>query len=133
MINNVYPDKQRAKALVEMAKITMERLKTTAILNFPSNTMTDYYDIIHKLLEAIGLLDGVKARGEGAHQEIIDYICKNHNLGESTRIFLQDMRDYRNRIYYEGFMVKKEYIQHNLDKINSIVSKLNNLIKDKLV
>lgn len=124
----INPDKQKAKSLHDMSLITLERLKETELEKYPSNSLTDYYDIVRKLMEALNFLEGVKIKGEGAHLKIIDHVCKKYNLSESTRIFLQEMRDYRNRISYEGFYVNKNYISLNKDKIESIINQLNNLI-----
>ncbi|MFA6023486.1 MAG: hypothetical protein WC781_05345 [Candidatus Pacearchaeota archaeon] len=123
----VKPDNQKAKALIEMAKITLERLNKTEIYSYPTNTLTDYYDVIHKLMEALVLYKGIKFKGEGAHQELIDYICKVHNFGESNRIFLQEIRDFRNRISYEGFMINKNYLELNLRKLKEIIKDLSDL------
>ena len=75
------------------------------------------------------LLKGIKTRGDGAHQELIDYVANNYLLEEQTRKFLQQMRDYRNRIAYEGFMVHKNYVSLNEKKIKEIIRQLF----DKLV
>ena len=95
-----------------------------------SNIQGLFDDIIHKLLESLASLEGTKVSGEGAHQELVDYACKKHNLGESTRIFLQEMRDFRNRISYEGFSVTSDYILLNKNKIESIITVLLSLAKD---
>ena len=78
MIIKVQTDKQKAKSLREMAVITFERLKETDKEKYPSNTLTDYYDIMRRLMESLTCLGGVKIKGEGAHQLIIDYICDNY-------------------------------------------------------
>ncbi len=134
MIIKIEPDKQKAIALKKMANITLERLSQTDLEKYPSNTLTDYYDIIHKLMEAISLTNGYKSKGEGAHQELIDWIFKELKLSEQTKEFLQQMRDYRNRITYEGFTVHKNYITLNLKEINKIIdvfsSELNKLLKE---
>ena len=126
MITKIKPDPQKSASLKKMAEITLERLSKTQIEDYPSNTLVDYYDIIHKLMEALTLKAGIKIKEEGAHQELIDYISKIHNFNEQTRQFLQQMRDYRNRISYEGFMVHKNYILLNKEKITSIISFLSN-------
>ncbi len=128
MIIKITPDIQKSKALIEMARITLQRLNTTDIYKYPSNTLTDYYDIIHKLMESLALSKGIKIKGEGAHQELIDYVCKVHNLGESVRILLQEIRDYRNRTSYEGFMVNENYIKQNISRIRDILSSLSKLL-----
>ena len=125
----IKPDKQKARSLIDTAKITLERLKETNIEKYPTNTLTDYYDIIRKLMEALASIDGIKIKGEGAHQKIIDYICKKYDLEESTRLFIQELRDYRNRISYEGFMIKENDIKQNHQKIEGIINKLIKLNK----
>ena len=132
MIINTTPDKAKAKSLTKMATITLERLKETDKEKYPSNTLTDYYDIIRKLMEALNALDGVKIKGEGAHFQIIDYVCDQYKIHISTKQFIQDLRDYRNRISYEGFNVKESFIESNSSKIEKIISLLLKLVKEKL-
>jgi len=90
---NGLPTRRKLELLTQQGRISeihhnviwhkkQEFTKETIIENYPSNTLIDYYDIIHKLLEAITLKAGVKARGEGAHQELIDYVAKQHNIDE---------------------------------------------------
>lgn len=132
MITKTKPDKQKAKALYTMAKITLERLNQLDITKYPTNSLNDYYDIIHKLLEALATMEGVKTQSEGAHHILIDYTCKQHQLSEATRIFLQELRDYRNRISYEGFSIKVEYIAQNKERINTIIKQLSTKIEQQL-
>jgi len=128
MILIIKPDKEKAKSLKNMAQTTIERLKETNTSKYPSNTLKDYYDVIHELMEAISLTKGIKFKGDGAHQELIEYIVKEYNFSEQERIFLQQIRDYRNRISYEGFMINENFIISNDKKIQEIIDKLSNLI-----
>ena len=112
-----------------MADVTLQRLKETDMKKYPTNTLIDYYDVIHKLMEAITLEEGIKIKGEGAHQELIEYISTKYNFEENIRQFLQQMRDYRNRISYEGFMVHKNYIDLNKDRIQKIIKILFKLLE----
>ena len=112
-----------------MAEITLERLNKTDMNKYPSNTLLDYYDVIHKLIEALTLKEGIKIKGEGAHQELIDYIAKQQCIDEQTRQFLQQMRDYRNRIAYEGFMVHRNYINLNKERIQKIINLISCQLK----
>ena len=128
MITKIKPDKQKSESLRKMAEITLQRLNKTDMEEYPSNTLSDLYDIIHKLIEAITLRKGIKMRGEGAHQELIDYIAKQNEIDEQTRQFLQQMRDYRNRVSYEGFMIHKHYINMNKEKIQKIIKHLFGLL-----
>jgi len=112
-----------------MAEITLERLEETDKEKYPSNTLTDYYDVMHKLLEAISIAEGIKIKGEGAHQELIDYIAKHHGLDEQIRQFLQQMREYRNLISYEGFVIHRNFVVLNEEKMKRIVKKLFELLE----
>jgi hypothetical protein len=123
MIIEVESDSNKSKSLKYMAEMSLERLNNTNKLKYPSNTLIDYYDIIHKLLEALTLKIGVKFKGDGAHRELIDFISEKY-LTENSRIFLQEMREYRNSISYEGFIINPEYIGQNEKKINEIIEKL---------
>ena len=125
MRTNIQPDKEKAKALKKMADVTLERLNETPIEKYPTNTLNDFYDILHKLLEAYTLSRGVKFKGEGAHKELVDYGARELSLEEEKRIFLQQMREYRNKISYEGFIIHSNYIKLNRDKINTIIKELD--------
>ena len=125
MITKISPDKQKSESLRKMAEITLERLAKTETEKYPSNTLVDYYDAIHKLLESILLVQGIKVKGEGAHQELIDFMAKQGKIDEPTRQFLQEMREYRNRISYEGFVVHMNYIKLNKTKIMGIIKHLS--------
>jgi len=128
MITRISKDKQKANSLKKMAKVTLERLNKTDKEKYPSNTLLDYYDVLHKLMEALTIKEGIKIKGEGAHQELIEYIAKKKYIDEKTRQFLQQMRDYRNRISYEGFMIPKNYIHINKNTIQKIITNLSKRI-----
>jgi len=129
MIIKVRPDTQKSESLKKMAEITLDRLNKTNIEEYPTNTLLDYYDIIHKLMEALTLKKGIKIKGEGSHQELIEYIAKGNIINEQMRQLLQQMREYRNRISYEGFMINENYIKLNKEKIQDIIKKLINLLR----
>ena len=129
MINIVTPDKQKASALKKMAEITLQRLESTDILKYPSNALTDYYDILHKLMEALGIRDGIKFSGEGAHQELIAYTIEKYELEGQASQLLEQMRVYRNRISYEGFMINKNYIVMNKDLLKNVIARLFDKLK----
>ncbi len=105
-----------------MAKVTLERLDDTQIFKYPGNTLIDYYNIIHLLMEAEAIEEGVKFKGEGAHVELIDHVAQKNF--PNYRIFLQGMREYRNKVSYEGFNVKESWIRNNDRKIRDIIVKL---------
>jgi len=124
----VKPDKQKAIALMKMVEITLNRLNESNKEKYPTNTLTDYYDILHKIMEALTSLEGLKFKGEGAHRRLIDYVCHKYRLGEGVRNIIQELRDYRNRVNYEGFMIKEDYVKRNSEKIEKIIEKLKGII-----
>ena len=128
MIRKIKQDKQKAEALKKMAEITLKRLGEINLTKYPSNTLTDYYDTIHKLMEALTLKEGVKVKGEGAHQELIDYIAKQKRIDEQSRQLLQQMREYRNQISYEGFIIHQNYLILNKEKIEKVIRHLFELM-----
>jgi|SRR3989339_957391 len=132
MLVKVQIDKQKARSLKEIAKVTLERLRETDREKYPINSLKDYYDILRALMEALNSIEGIKFKGDGAHFEIINYICEKFIFRESTRQFLQDLRDYRNRISYEGFVIKSNYIKSNSKRIEEIIDKLDKLIEEQL-
>jgi hypothetical protein len=107
-----------------MALISLQRLKESNQNKYPSNTLIDYYDIIHKLMESLSLSIGLKATGLGAHKELIDLISEKYSFDNESKIFLQELRDYRNRISYEGFNINKNYLISNNKLLEKIISKL---------
>lgn len=109
-----------------MAEITLQRLKEIKEDKYPSNSLIDYYDIIHKLIEAHSLEEGIKFKGEGSHTDLINYAAKKFNLTEKQRIFLQDLRNKRNRISYEGLIITKDYLLRNRDKLLKLIKELKN-------
>lgn len=92
MITKVEKDIQKSRSLKKMAILSLERLNNLHVEKYPSNSPTDYYDIIHKLLESYTLGIGIKIRGDGAHQELIDFVCITAHLTEKDRLFIQELR-----------------------------------------
>ena len=127
----IKPDKAKAKSLREMSTITLKRLEETDMEKYPSNTLKDYYDIIKELMESLLYLEGIKMKGEGAHYETIEYICKEYKFSEASRTLLQDMREYRNRIAYEGFLVESNYLKRNEDLFKLTIGILKKIFVDK--
>ncbi len=125
----ITPDKQKSNSLKNMAKITLERLDDTDKLKYPANTLDDYYNVIHYLMEALACLKGIKFKGDKAHFELIEYVSNILGFSELERNFLQELRDFRNKISYEGLSIKKEYVERNQGKIKRIITKLKKEIQ----
>lgn len=125
-------DKQKAISLKKMAETTLKRIKDTDIDKYASNALKDYYDALHELMDAIAALDGMKFSGEGAHEKLINNIASLYNLPEKDRIFLQELRNLRNRITYEGLFIEPDYVRKNAARIESLMQMLNKVITGKL-
>ena len=125
-------DRQKAISLQKMAETTLKRIKDTNIDKYASNALKDYYDTLHELMDAISALDGIKMSGEGAHEKLINYIAPKYNLPEKDRIFLQELRDLRNRITYEGLFIEPDYVKRNTARIESLAQMLSKLVTEKL-
>lgn len=117
-------DKQRAKYLLQNAKLSIERLEETNKEKYPTHTIIDYYTIIQYILESYCYKEGIGIEGEGKHKELIKIAKEEKLINSKEEIFLQQLRDFRNRIHYEGLVIKKEYIEYHEEKINSIIRKL---------
>ena len=130
MKRKVFPDVKKAQSLKEMAKTILERLNSFNKLKYPSNTLNDYYNILHNLMEAVSISEGVKFSGDSAHKELIDWICLKLKYSEQKKVFLQQLRDYRNKISYEGFFIKENFIKQNDKKILTIIAELGEKLEE---
>lgn len=71
------------------------------------------------------LLDGLKVEGEGSHKQQITYLRKNC-LTEGQASTIDELRQIRNRISYDGFFVNSDYLMRKEAKL------LETTIKDRL-
>lgn len=129
----ITPNKEKASSMIRMVEITLNRIKDTDLNKYPSNITKDYYDTIRELIGIVLLLDGYKLYGEGAHKRQIDYLKDNYKLFKEYEINLIDeLREKRNKISYDGFFVDREYVSDRINYIGKIISKLKDIIKSKL-
>ncbi len=130
---DVTKDKVKAKSILAMAEVTLEMIKTIDEKRFASNLVKEYYDVIRELISAIMLLDGYKTRGEGAHIKAIEYMRENYKqLSELEISAIDDLREKRNRIAYNGFFVQPDYVVRRKQTLAGIISKLTETIKKRL-
>jgi hypothetical protein len=129
----ITPDRIRAKSIFKMAMVSFEMIKTIDEKKFPSNVVKGYYDVIRELISAIVLIDGYKTYGEGAHKKLIDYFFSEYKEFFSSEIFLvNELRILRNKIDYDGFFVKYEYLERKNVFIKDVIEKLIKLVEKKL-
>jgi hypothetical protein len=132
-ITRVTPDKEKAKSIMKMVETTLEMIETIDTDRFPSNIIKEYYDTTRELMTTVLLLDGFKTHGEGAHKRLIDYLDENYGQFTEHEISLLDeLRNTRNRISYNGFFITEDYLRRKRSDILNIISKLENIINKKL-
>jgi len=124
MRQQITPDKQKAFFLKENAMLTLERLNKTEKLKYPTYTVIDYYTSIQYLLEHLCFLKGIKILGEGKHRELIIIAREEKAINQQEEWFLQQLREKRNRIQYEGEQLNKEFLEEYEEKIMHIIKKL---------
>lgn len=129
----VTPNKERAKHILKIAEMTIERIQRVDVKEFVTLTTKDYYDVIKELMTAVALLDGYKSEGDGAHKKLIEYIeIKYKELKKHEIQTIDDMREKRNRTYYEGLFIPEDYLEKRREDIKSIITKLKQIINNKL-
>lgn len=116
-------------SLYKMAQISLERLNSIDKLKYPSHTLDDYYDILHQLMESLSSLKGIKFSGDSAHKELIDWIGEECCLSKIEISFLQKIRNYRNKISYEGYFIQSSFIEQNDKKITYLIKKIDKEIR----
>jgi hypothetical protein len=80
-------------------------------------------------MESLSCLKGVKFSGENSHKELIDYISTELSFTEENKLFLQELRNYRNRISYEGFFIQEDYLKRNELKMEKLIKLLEEKIQ----
>jgi len=129
----ITPNKEKARSILKMVEITLEMIEKIDINKYPSNVTKEYYEVIRELLSIILLLDGYKTYGEGSHKRLIEYIQINYKeLNKYEISLIDDLRNVRNKIAYDGFFVEKDYIERKLKDIKKIIDKLKKVIEKKL-
>ncbi len=116
-----------------MVDTTLEMISAIDKDKYPSNVTKEYYEVVRELLSILLLLDGYKTYGEGAHKRLIDYIQVNYQeFTQKDLVLIDELRNIRNRIAYDGFFVEKDYIDRKFVSINKVLDKLKTLVAEKL-
>ena len=129
----VTPNRMKAKSILRMVDNTLRMIDELDESRFPSNIAKEYYEAIRELASIIMLLDGYKIRGEGVHKRLFEYVGKNYvEFKESEIALMGELRILRNRIAYDGFFVKEDYIQRKKDVILELVGKMKSVIEKRI-
>ncbi len=126
----ITPDKEKAKSIIKMTDLIMQRIKIQDKKSMTALIISDYYEIIKELLTAVLLIEGYKTL---SHKDLIDYIKEHHKDFSKFEIsILDDLRMLRNRIAYEGFFVDYYYLEKNEDSFVLLITKLKNLLEKRI-
>lgn len=124
-IKKVQIDKERINSIIKMSDII---LKVTKQIKKDEETVSviagNYYEIIKELLTALLLKNEMKSDN---HECLISFFKKHYKYDYETNI-IYELKNIRNRIYYEGAFVKKSYIDQNELEFNHIIKLLKDLI-----
>lgn len=129
-ILKVAPDKEKAKSILKMADLRLEMIKEIKDEKFASPLIEEYYEIIKELATAVMTVDGFKTT---SHIRLIEYIQQNYSDFPAHEIyFLDQLRKLRNRIAYDGYFVKEDYLKRHCQDIQNIIKKLKVILENKL-
>ena len=128
----VNPDKEKAKSILQLVKDREDFVSTIDHEKFSTNATEAYYEIIKELASALILFEGLKAVGDNAHKDLIDYLINYKEFAEEEIMFINDLRIKRNNSSYDGKKIDPIYLKNNKSKIIGIATKLKALIKNKI-
>ena len=125
------PNKEKSKSIMLMVKNTLSMINSLNKNKFTSHIVKEYYNVIREMISVILLLDGYKIYGDGAYLALIDYLGDNYDIRQNELSLIKDLRNIRNKINYDGFFVKIDYLKIRENYIKQLISKLQRIIKNK--
>ena len=128
VVRKQYPDKQRAKDLIDMSNRKQKNLNRTiekiGIDDENSNDIVeDCHDVILGLIRSKMLLNGFSASGQGTHEAEVSFL-EELNFTEQEVEFVNKLRYFRNGIFYYGKRFDKEYAKKALDFLDRFKEKI---------
>jgi hypothetical protein len=129
-VKKIYPDKAKAKSLIETSKGRIEYLnsdnkKDDKFLNF---IFENYYSSILELLHALAILDEFNISNHICIGFYLKTILKREDL---FRIF-DDLRFKRNSILYYGKCMDRDTSKKAIEDSNVIIVELNKILTPRL-
>ncbi len=136
MIIKIAPDTEKVYSILNMAESTEKYVKKIinkiGIEENQSLLVREYYEIIRELASAVLLSKGLKAIGENAHKETIDYLSNLKEFSSQDIFEMQELRIRRNKNSYEGKPIKSPYLENKKEQFERIIHKLKEIIKKGL-
>jgi uncharacterized protein (UPF0332 family) len=128
-INKVQVDKEKINSILKMSDILLKVTKQIKKDEETSSIVTgNYYEIIKELLTALLLKNGMKSDD---HECKISFFKKYYQGYDYEANLIHELKNIRNRIYYDGIFVKKSYLDKNELEFNYIIELLIKLIKNE--
>lgn len=133
IVKKQYPDKSRAKFLIEESENSYNNLlKMIEKLKVSDDTanmlIKACYDILMELIRAKMLLDGYNASGFGAHEAEVAYM-RILGFNERDVQFADQLRYFRNGMLYYGTMLEKNYAQKAIEFTKKQYLKLREMLE----
>lgn len=133
-VKEVRKDAERAKSLFKMAAKREEFITKSESdkEDYPSIIVEGYYEIIKELITGLMRLQGYKS-----NNHLCNILFLNHfypdKFSRSHTTTIDILRKTRNKINYEGLIVKSEFLERYQDPINQIIQKLKNILDKELL
>jgi uncharacterized protein (UPF0332 family) len=126
------PNPERAVNILQQVELRLKDANNKNPDEFATLIIEAYYEVIKELLTALLAVDGWKTL---SHTALIEYLRKEYSkqFAEHEIQTIDELRKIRNRIAYEGFLVKKDYYDRKSPIALEIISKLKKLVKENAV
>jgi len=125
------PNQERAKNILAQIELRLKDANNKDPNEFATLIIEAYYEVIKELLTALLAVDGYKTL---SHTILIDYLRATYSkqFTEHEIQTIDELRKIRNRISYEGLMIKKDYYDRKTPFALEIIAKLKNVIANKI-
>lgn len=118
-------DMQLVKSLIETSEIDMKFLNGLKIDDISARKiLSNYYDVLRSILEAIAILEGYKVYSH----EAFTYFLKEKNEEALANKF-DRFRKIRNKVNYYGKSVSIEEVEEYKEEIIELIEKLKQKLK----
>jgi len=129
MLRKITPNPEKARSILKMVDESIKMVESLDPIKFTSHVVKGYYEVIRELISVIALMEGYTTTGEGAHKDLIDFITKEYNeIDKHESILIDDLRVIRNRVSYDGFFVKPDYLERKRPYIKITIGKLKGIV-----
>ncbi len=114
------PDKPLAKSLIAMSENHIDTIKPIEVTDKTASTiMSDYYEALREIIEAICAVKGYKVYSH----EAFTYFLKENGEGLVAEKF-DRFRKIRNSIHYYGKQADKRSVKEDKEEIEKIIGYL---------